>query len=201
MYTDVHVGIAKLNTKHAPHAVRSPVLSNSLLFPNPPSTGYSLPESQPRDGREVSSFSQLQDVSSFSLLSTTNTSTSWSPSSENLTFDNPNFVSTPTSQQLNLETSSKSDISGGAILGSAVTVRRLRPRTTEKHSTLEKESLVIRPRSLRVAKLLDISPPPPTPPPFIVAARPDQQSSTVTEPTVPNSKVCSCSHRAFIKVF
>ncbi|KAG1787988.1 hypothetical protein EV424DRAFT_1356294, partial [Suillus variegatus] len=119
-------------------------------------------------------FRNFKMSSSFSLLSTTNTSTSWSPSSENLTFDNPKLC-----VHSNIATAQSRDF----FKNEAFEATHYR-----EAFDAEKESLVIRPRSLRVAKLLDISPRL-QPPPFIVAARPDQQSSTATEPTVPNSKV------------
>ncbi|KAG1820595.1 uncharacterized protein BJ212DRAFT_1478696 [Suillus subaureus] len=102
-------------------------------------------------------------------------------------------MSTPISQQRNLRTSSKSDISRGAILDSVVTVRHLMPHITEKESLDISPPL---PLMLRIAKIksLDISPPLPMAPPFIIAAQPDhrQQVSTAPDPTVPNSKACSC---------
>jgi hypothetical protein len=205
MHTDVRVGIAKFDTKRATCTVRSPpFLSNSLLFPNPLSTGYRLLDSQPRDTSEVSSFSQSHDSSEVSTISLLSAPSSWSPSTgtletNDLTFDYPNFMSTPISQQRNLEGSSGGDISGGDILGSAVTARRLTPRV-EKVTVrcltpriAEREGPDIRPSPstsrIKVTRSLGISPPLPMAPPFILAA--DRQVSTVPDPTVTNSKACS----------
>ncbi|KAG1737247.1 hypothetical protein EDB19DRAFT_1829673 [Suillus lakei] len=192
--------IAKFNMKCATHTVRSPpFLSNLLLFPNPLSTGYRLLDSQPHNTSEVSSFSQSHDSSEVSTISLLSAPSSWSPSTgtletNNLTFDDPNFMSTPISQQRNLEGSSGGDISGGDILGSAVTVRCLMPHI-EKVSArcltpriAEREGLDVCPSPsmsrIKVNWSLGISPPPPMAPPFILAADHHQQVSTAPDLTV-----------------
>ncbi|KAG1836472.1 hypothetical protein DFJ58DRAFT_846948 [Suillus subalutaceus] len=91
----------------------------------------------------------------------------------NLTFDNPNFMSTPISQQCNLRTSSQSDISGGAILDSAMIMRCSMLRITEKESLDICPPLLSTSHITKKTKSLDISPPLPMAPPFIMATQPD----------------------------